>query len=328
MQGAALQHWFFNFEPDADRVQAMWSQIHGHSFAPFVGLMMGQPEIQNGPLTQAAASASQLQGVMPNPDLTTQGRGPIGAQWFINQPTRPYEFASPQHAMYAQTGEGGLKLWAGLRILHTAVVPNDPHFGLTAYGGTVEMNSNNEFVVVPQDGLRSRVTVVGSQFSIDLRTHSIEEVRIREDKTGVSFTVDNVSRMARTSEVTIAGLVPGRYDVIVNGEFQNDFHVFPTFDRNNLEIPFLFTYESPADATFELKIVPSSNLDGARRDLVSKLNAVSDLNQADYTAASWTRLMSAAAAARSILANPNATLAQVSASLRNITTMYGNLVQR
>jgi hypothetical protein len=216
--------------------------------------MMGQPEIQNGPLTRADASASQLQGVAPNPDLTTQGRGPIGAMWFINQPTRPYEFASPQHSMYAQTGEGGLKLWAGLRILHTAVVPNDPHFGLTAYGGTVEM-VGNEFVVVPQDGLRSRVNVVGSRFAIDLRTHSIDEVRIRENKTGVSFTIDNVSRMARTSELTIRGLVPGRYDVVVNGELQNTVTVTPTFDRNNLEIPFRFTYESPADAQFELEIV-------------------------------------------------------------------------
>ncbi|MCL2425714.1 MAG: DUF5695 domain-containing protein [Oscillospiraceae bacterium] len=257
MQGAALQHWFFNFEPDADRTAAMWSQIYGHSLAPFVGLMMGQPEIQNGPLTRAAASASQLQGVAPNPDLTTQGRGPIGAMWFINQPTRPYEFASPQHSMYAQTGEGGLKLWAGLRILHTAVVPNDPHFGLTAYGGTVEM-VNNEFVVVPQDGLRSRVNVVGTGMAIDLRTHNIEEVRIRENKTGVSFTVDNVSRMARESEVTIRGLIPGRYDVIVDGELQETVMVRPTFDRNGLEIPFLFTYESPSDAMFELEIVSSA----------------------------------------------------------------------
>jgi len=254
MQGAALQHWFFNFEPDDDRAQAMWSQVYGHSIAPFVGLMMGQPEIQNGPLTRAAASASQLQGVAPNPDLETQGRGPIGAMWFINQPTRPYEFASPQHSMYAQTGEGGLKLWAGLRILHTAVVPNDPHFGLTAYGGTAEM-VGNEFVVVPQDGLRSRVNVVGSRFAIDLRTHSIDEVRIREDKTGVSFTIDNVSRMARTSELTIRGLVPGRYDIIVNGQLQDTVTVTPTFDRNNLEVPFRFTYESPADAQFELEIV-------------------------------------------------------------------------
>jgi len=255
MQGAALQHWFFNFEPDTDRTNAMWNHVYSSSLAPFVGIMSGQPEIQIGPLTQAAANNTRMQGMAPNADLTRQGRGPIGSMWFINNPTRPYDFASTLHSMYAQTGEGGLLLWGGLRILHTSVVPNDPHLGLTAYGGTVEL-VDDEFVVVPQDGLRRRLSVVGQRFQANLRAHQYAEARIRTDFMGVEFDIENPSGLAREGFIEIRMLEPGTYFVYVDGvREEGQVLVEHATDRNNLVLPTLFSYNATGAATQTIRII-------------------------------------------------------------------------
>ena len=255
LQGAALQHWFFNYEPDTDRANAMWNHVYSHSLAPFVGIMSGQPEIQIGPLTQVGANNARLAGVAPNEDMTRQGRGPMGSMWFINQPTRPYDFASNMHSMYAQSGEGGLLLWGGLRILHTSVVPDDPHFGLTAYGGTVEL-VDNEFVVVPQDGLRRRLSVVGQRFQANLRAHQYSEARIRTDFMGVEFDIENPSGLAREGFIEIRMLEPGAYYVYVDGvREEGQVIVEHHTDRNNLVLPTLFAYNATGAATQTIRII-------------------------------------------------------------------------
>ena len=247
MQGAALQHWFFNFEQDDARASAMWNNVFSHSLAPFVGIMSGQPEIGNGPTTTPAATAAAMAGVGPNPDIPSQGVGALGGQWFVNRPTRPYYFGINNGFPYAQIGEGGLKLWAGLRILHTSVVPDCPHFGLTAYGGTVELVDGN-FVVTPQDGLQRQLNVLGRRFQAHLLTDRYIEARIRTDFRGVEFDVENVSGMAREGVLTLRMLEPGAYNVYVDGvRAPNQVIVVHQTDRNGLVLPTTFTY-SASDA--------------------------------------------------------------------------------
>ena len=290
MQGAALQHWFFNFE-DQDRANAMWSQVYGHAIAPFVGIMAGQPEIQVGPTSDigAPATAAQLQGVPANPDITRQGRGPIGSMWFINAPVRPYDFGATTGAggaqpsllnMYMDTGEGGLKLWAGLRILHTAVVPHDPHFGLTAYGGVVTSGTDMEindaelgdyWRVIPQDGLRRRLKVVGEEFQARLRAHQYSQALISPSLDWIEFTIEppagDVLNEAREGIIELRGMAPGTYFIFIDGVVQRDRVEITNerVDRNNLTLPYLITYT--ADANTETVLI-------IREDLVDDLIAV------------------------------------------------------
>jgi len=256
MQGAALHHWFFNFEPDADRAQAMWSNIYSHQMATFVGIQSGQPEIGNGPTTTPNATNAQMAGVGPNPDIPRQGVGVLGSQWFVNRPTRPYYFGAGNAFPYGQTGEGGLLLWGGLRILSTDVVPNDPHFGLVAYGGTVELSEDDHFVVVPQDGLQRRLNVVGQRFQAHLLTDRYTEARIQTDFRGVQFDIENVSGVAREGVIEITNLEPGAYAVYVDDvRMDGQVIVENNTDRNHLALPTTFTYTATEAATQTITIV-------------------------------------------------------------------------
>jgi len=281
MQGAVLQHWFFNFE-EQDRTDAMWHQLYGHSIAPFVGIMTGQPEIQIGPTSQAAGMVAAGQpGVPQNADPTRQGRGPIGSMWFINTPNRPYNFAPGIHSMYAQTGEGGLKLWAGLRILHTAVVPNDVHFGLTAYGGTVQLVEDGTIAhaaagetfdyweVVPQDGLQRRLNIVdGRQFQAQTRSHQYARARICTDLTFAEFELENVWGTAGQGSISVRNLTPGEYFVFVDGVVARESVTVTNEnrDRNNLTLPYVFDFNATAELLQSVLII--------RTDLVEDFIAV------------------------------------------------------
>jgi len=295
MQGAAIQHWFFNLEPDTDRANAMWSNIYSSQFATFVGIQSGQPEIGNGPTTTPAATAAQMAGIGPNEDIPRQGVGAMGSQWFVNRPTRPYQFGEGNNFPYGQTGEGGLLLWGGLRILSTDVVPNDPHFGLTAYGGTVEL-VNDTFVVVPNDGLQRRLNVVGQRLQARLLSDSYLEARIRTDFMGIEFDIDSSEGIERDGTITITNLVSGVYNVYVDGVLLEEQVVVENIlDRNGLALPTFFTYPAANGRVQTIRII-NEEIDIAPELPVLSFNTFNNGNSNNQSLANlgvirmWTQL--------------------------------------
>jgi hypothetical protein len=204
-------------------------------------------------------------------------------------------------------------------------VPNDPHFGLTAYGGTVELDvldGVEHYVVVPQDGLRRRLSVVGQRFQANLRAHQYSEARIRTDFMGVEFDIENPSGLERTGYIEIRMLQPGAYHVYVDGVREDEvFVVGNDTDRNNLVLPTLFSYSANGDATQTVRII---NVSAALRDeLVTLLDEANDLGQDRFTAANWRLFLPALNNAQRVLDNPNSTDAEIAQATNTLRNMVG-----
>lgn len=116
------------------------------------------------------------------------------------------------------SGESALGFWAALRMAST-VVSQDPIFGLYAYGGTVEENSGI-YAVIPKDGVRRRVHVLGTQqvISAELLQDRFDRVEIAADGSSLRASAENNTGTARTSMIRLTGFAQGEYIVTVNGE--------------------------------------------------------------------------------------------------------------
>ena len=133
-------------------------------------------------------------------------------------------------------GEIELGYGAALRTAAT-IVADDPLFGWIAYGGQLEV-IEGRFDVLPQDGLRQRLHIVGRDtrfhlllerdgFAVDRTVslhcdysdtagNSLDVVRVR-------FRLENRSRDRHKTTVRLCGLKRSRYVVRVEGELIQDF---------------------------------------------------------------------------------------------------------
>jgi hypothetical protein len=109
---------------------------------------------------------------------------------------------------------------AALRT-HATIVATDPAFGEVAYGGMLS-RSGAEVRVIPRDGLRVRFHVIrdDQRLHMELAHDGFARERpivVSDDLSHLSFTVENRSDTAHSTDLSLAGLPDGTYDVSVNG---------------------------------------------------------------------------------------------------------------
>jgi hypothetical protein len=212
MQAKAYQDWFFNYADEnvddyygeGQYSQDIWRMIYPAKMSPFIHILSGQPEFNVGPTS----------GNLANADQTVSGRGVKGSVWGNYMPTRPYNWniGFP----YSTSAESDLSLWSGLQILSMDIVPNDPAFGLTGYGGEVT-DGGDSYDVIPTDGLYRRLNVVGDRFQMELINDQYTAASIDKDYKSVSVELKNVTGGAHEGEISLRGLTPGTYNVRVDG---------------------------------------------------------------------------------------------------------------
>lgn len=113
------------------------------------------------------------------------------------------------------TGESDLGLFGALRII-SADVSNDPVFGLLGYGCEVTENGTR-YVIIPRDGLFKRLNMVSLKMSLVLEQDQYDSAVIGAAKEYIEFNLKNVKTTAHATKVSIKGLNPGTYHVMVDG---------------------------------------------------------------------------------------------------------------
>jgi hypothetical protein len=121
------------------------------------------------------------------------------------------------------SGEIELGLSGALRDAATVVV-DDPVFGRYAYGGTIARHGGVT-EVVPHDGLRERLHI----FTGHQRAHLILDrdalaagrpIRYDDALKHLHFTIENHANATHSTVVSLAGLPPGGYRLLVDGKPQ------------------------------------------------------------------------------------------------------------
>ena len=116
------------------------------------------------------------------------------------------------------SGEIDLGFNGALRAAATVVV-EDPIFGLFAYGGELQ-RKKTEIQVIPQDGVRTRFHVVRGAGRLHLLlerdgfAHQ-QPVTFDDKLSGIAFTLENRAGRSHETEIQIAGLPTGTYQVEV-----------------------------------------------------------------------------------------------------------------
>ncbi len=133
-------------------------------------------------------------------------------------------------------GEIELGYGAALRTAAT-IVADDPLFGWIAYGGQLEL-IEGRFDVLPQDGLRQRLHIVGPDtrfhlllerdgfavgHTVSLHCDNSVTAGNSSDVVRVRFRLENRSRDRHKTTVRLCGLKRNRYVVRVGGELIQDF---------------------------------------------------------------------------------------------------------
>lgn len=143
-------------------------------------------------------------------------------------------------------GEIDLGFGGALRAAAT-IVTDDPVFGWIALGGTLERRGGT-FSVVPRDGIRQRLHLVGRAPAdrlhvwLDWDGFARERpVTLRADRTGLAFDLENRSGRAHQTRLRLRGLVPGRYTLSLDGQARQ------TLDASEGgEVAFTWSVTSPA----------------------------------------------------------------------------------
>jgi hypothetical protein len=127
---------------------------------------------------------------------------------------------------------------------HATIVASDPIFGEIAYGGVLT-RAGSTVSVIPRDGLRVRLHVIrpstdarrAQRLHLELDHDGFareQPVVIADDLSRLSFTVENRAGGPHTAALSIEGLPPGPFTVIVNGrEVQTIRHP----GMNRVELP-------------------------------------------------------------------------------------------
>ncbi len=103
------------------------------------------------------------------------------------------------------------------------VVADDPLFGWTAYGGTLERASRREIRVVPQDGVRQRLHVVAKERRLHVGLDrdgfaAGQAVVIGRECDRLAFVLENRGTTPHTAALVVEGLPPGTYRAAVAGQ--------------------------------------------------------------------------------------------------------------
>jgi hypothetical protein len=111
--------------------------------------------------------------------------------------------------------------FCGALRAHATVLTRDPAFGELAYGGVVT-RSGTRVEVIPRDGLRVRFHIVRADqrvhLALDRDGYAKERpVVVHDDLSRIEFTVENRTRDAHQTGLTVAGLPEGSYEVTLDG---------------------------------------------------------------------------------------------------------------
>ena len=111
--------------------------------------------------------------------------------------------------------------YAGALRTNATIVARDPIFGEMAYGGVLTRDGKT-LRIVPRDGLRVRFHVVRD----DQRLHMLldhdgyakdQPVVVADDLSRIQFTLENRTRGAHETGLSLAGLPAGEYTIAVDG---------------------------------------------------------------------------------------------------------------
>lgn len=186
LHGALLNDWYFN---NVENPGDYWSMVYPFKFSPFVHINSGQEEAPGEP----------------------------GTVWWNYKSASPYNWniGFP----YSESGEADISLWAGLQILSSDVVLDDPSFGTAGYGCEVT-DTGDALEVVPLDGLFRRLNIVGSGLQIELGSDIYSKAVIENSMNSFSMDLTNLTGTSHSADLTVTGLDAGKYQLLVDGNVQ------------------------------------------------------------------------------------------------------------
>lgn len=163
--------------------------VYPFKFSPFVHINSGQEEAPGEP----------------------------GTVWWNYKSASPYnwDIGFP----YSESGEADISLWAGLQILSSDVVLDDPSFGTAGYGCEVT-DTGDALEVVPLDGLFRRLNIVGSGLQIELGSDIYSKAVIENSMNSFSMDLTNLTGTSHSADLTVTGLDAGKYQLLVDGNVQ------------------------------------------------------------------------------------------------------------
>lgn len=209
LHGRIFHDYYMNVAENGSR---MWTFVYPFKLSPFAHINSGQPECI----------------------------GKVGTNWGNYHASFVYNW---DHGFpYSESAESDISLWAGLQLLSSDVVSNHPVFGLCGCGCNVS-DVDGKYEITPLDGLFRRLNLVDEKLSVTFETDSYTFASVNKDLSELCF---KLNRTVGTSNgfITVAGVTPGEYDVIFNGEKQStvsvcgetEIHYNMTSDSGTLEI--------------------------------------------------------------------------------------------
>ena len=186
LHGALLNDWYFN---NVENPGDYWSMVYPFKFSPFVHINSGQEEAPGEP----------------------------GTVWWNYKSASPYNWDIGFPC--SESGEADISLWAGLQILSSDVVLDDPSFGTAGYGCEVT-DTGDALEVVPLDGLFRRLNIVGSGLQIELGSDIYSKAVIENSMNSFSMDLTNLTGTSHSADLTVTGLDAGKYQLLVDGNVQ------------------------------------------------------------------------------------------------------------
>ena len=186
LHGALLNDWYFN---NVENPGDYWSMVYPFKFSPFVHINSGQEEAPGEP----------------------------GTVWWNYKSASPYNWDIGFPC--SESGEADISLWAGLQILSSDVVLDDPSFGTAGYGCEVT-DTGDALEVVPLDGLFRRLNIVGSGLQIELGSDIYSKAVIENSMNSFSMELTNLTGTSHSADLTVTGLDAGKYQLLVDGNVQ------------------------------------------------------------------------------------------------------------
>lgn len=181
LHGKIFDDYYMNV---TDGGESMWKFVYPFKLSPFAHINSGQPELI----------------------------GKIGTNWGNYHSSFVYDW---DHGFpYSESAESDISLWAGLQLLSSDVVTNDPVLGLVGYGCDAT-ETDGVLTVIPKDGLFRRLNIVDKHLSVTFETDSYTKAVIENGKLELSLV-----KTVGTSEhgfITVAGLDTGEYSVSADG---------------------------------------------------------------------------------------------------------------
>lgn len=186
LHGVLLNDWYFN---NVENPGDYWSMVYPFKFSPFVHINSGQEEAPGEP----------------------------GTVWWNYKSASPYNWDIGFPC--SESGEADISLWAGLQILSSDVVLDDPSFGTAGYGCEVT-DTGDALEVVPLDGLFRRLNIVGSGLQIELGSDIYSKAVIENSMNSFSMDLTNLTGTSHSADLTVTGLDAGKYQLLVDGNVQ------------------------------------------------------------------------------------------------------------